>query len=810
MEIVRPKSNVLAVGFHAQRPARRPRQNDVLIMIAVTWIGPACVFFTSIIGWQFFVGKRTVHEFQCEVPFMTDAWFTFFLTIAYYWITLFVMCILYGGIYKVALDLQRKSDAKQRKMQSTMELAGDNPAAAIRNFGDPDDGLGEGSNNNSSGGGDSNIPPPPPPSAKAKNNASKFAQNNSGGNSNRKSIKTALPCPLGAQELNTTSFSVKKKKGHKEGADDERSSSPAFDSDDENITGKPGKGGQSGPVTNALFANTGGLVRSLHGDMFFNTSQAAAAIVNGDKSNSVGKPPATTTTTPVTPGTASGTTTSTATTSPNYLQPPPYSSLGFASDTASDAEGSSSGAQRDVEYDSVYSSSASDHRLDKQTTPLLPKQEPEQEPHRKTPNHSDIINKGRNFIDEKSFLSSSLATESSALLPAMIMNVSGSAPGKRRSLKDGQTEEIYQEEDEEDSDVADLDTASSPIWKRRTSLPPLATDVFDLEAEEEEEDDDDYEDDDDDRSDCLFITEYTTTTSVGEDFVMTPTSQAQQQPGSQHQMSEVADTRFSNPDKCNTTTVTSGLQHQQRPRADTVNTLTSEGTTYADTVTDDYSNSNSNASPFHKKGDHGTPNNLSVGFRTDFEDAKDNTTGASNNVPDSSINNINNNNNNNSGGSASGSGSGSNFANANNPPPSETNTNEDSSRSESHCLAAVRRRRDRRKDHNRLHTFVKSVRSRNSRRRNRRERKSKSENRARKALRTISFILGAFVLCWTPYHVIILIYAICYSCVNGYLYKFSYWMCYLNSPINPFCYAFANAQFKRTFLRIMRFDWHRT
>lgn len=33
--------------------------------------------------------------------------------------------------------------------------------------------------------------------------------------------------------------------------------------------------------------------------------------------------------------------------------------------------------------------------------------------------------------------------------------------------------------------------------------------------------------------------------------------------------------------------------------------------------------------------------------------------------------------------------------------------------------------------------------------------KSKSENRARKAFRTISFILGAFVICWTPYHILV-------------------------------------------------------
>ncbi|CAB0013759.1 unnamed protein product [Nesidiocoris tenuis] len=70
-------------------------------------------------------------------------------------------------------------------------------------------------------------------------------------------------------------------------------------------------------------------------------------------------------------------------------------------------------------------------------------------------------------------------------------------------------------------------------------------------------------------------------------------------------------------------------------------------------------------------------------------------------------------------------------------------------------------------------------------------RKSKSENRARKAFRTISFILGAFVACWTPYHVLALVEGFCSNppCTNEHLFMFSYFLCYANSPMNPFCYA---------------------
>ncbi|XP_045131625.1 muscarinic acetylcholine receptor gar-2-like isoform X2 [Portunus trituberculatus] len=87
------------------------------------------------------------------------------------------------------------------------------------------------------------------------------------------------------------------------------------------------------------------------------------------------------------------------------------------------------------------------------------------------------------------------------------------------------------------------------------------------------------------------------------------------------------------------------------------------------------------------------------------------------------------------------------------------------------------------------------------------DKKSKSHNRANKALKTISVIMGAFVACWTPYHIIAIMESFC-QCTNAHVYMFFYFLCYANSPINPFCYALANQQFKKTFTRLLKGDFH--
>jgi hypothetical protein len=93
------------------------------------------------------------------------------------------------------------------------------------------------------------------------------------------------------------------------------------------------------------------------------------------------------------------------------------------------------------------------------------------------------------------------------------------------------------------------------------------------------------------------------------------------------------------------------------------------------------------------------------------------------------------------------------------------------------------------------------------------KRKTKHENRARKALRTITFILGAFIFCFAPWHVVSVFNSFCATCFDYDLYHHffysCYFLCYLNSPINPFMYALANQQFKKVFLRILKGDFRR-
>ncbi|KAF8386796.1 gar-3 [Pristionchus pacificus] len=89
-------------------------------------------------------------------------------------------------------------------------------------------------------------------------------------------------------------------------------------------------------------------------------------------------------------------------------------------------------------------------------------------------------------------------------------------------------------------------------------------------------------------------------------------------------------------------------------------------------------------------------------------------------------------------------------------------------------------------------------------RKSEKERKKNERRQESKAAKTLSAILFAFILTWTPYNVIVCWEAFYPNTIPEYLFNISYCLCYINSTINPLCYALCNARFRHTYKRILR------
>lgn len=93
---------------------------------------------------------------------------------------------------------------------------------------------------------------------------------------------------------------------------------------------------------------------------------------------------------------------------------------------------------------------------------------------------------------------------------------------------------------------------------------------------------------------------------------------------------------------------------------------------------------------------------------------------------------------------------------------------------------------------------------------NKKKKKLQEKKADRKAAKTLSAILLAFIITWTPYNILVLLKSItaCSWYIPQELWDFFYYLCYINSTVNPMCYALCNAAFRRTYVRILKCKWH--
>ena len=81
-----------------------------------------------------------------------------------------------------------------------------------------------------------------------------------------------------------------------------------------------------------------------------------------------------------------------------------------------------------------------------------------------------------------------------------------------------------------------------------------------------------------------------------------------------------------------------------------------------------------------------------------------------------------------------------------------------------------------------------------------RSRRCVGEKAARK---TLTLIIGVFFTTWSPYSLVVIILSYHPYSIPTSIYHFCYYLCYINSTLNPVCYALSIVRFKRAFQTLL-------